>query len=287
MVAKISHPQYKFKKLFNEVLTSRKKYKNFYENIKADWVRQLDLYINVKGDPCSINPLKLRAYTKTKQEASQRKKSLVNLYLSDKRTSLFAVFKEMRDGHDLLFCPSCGDGGDPDTLDHYLPKDVFPELSILLMNLTPMCSKCQRIKKTEYLTKDGKKKFIHPYYDDIQEPIYHINFNEPYITPTFIFTTHIALDKEPARLALAHANGLNLERRLNNFCRKKYFHLLKLAKKCRKTKKNQLLPIIECRLMQEEMEKAINCWEAVFYRSVLSDDCLMDYLVNGKLPKKI
>ena len=97
----------------------------------------------------SINPLKLRAYTKTKQEASQRKKSLVNLYLSDKRTSLFNVFKEMRDGHDLLFCPSCGDGGDPDTLDHYLPKDVFPELSILLMNLTPMCSKCQRIKKTE------------------------------------------------------------------------------------------------------------------------------------------
>ena len=50
-------------------------------------------------------------------------------------------------------------------LDHYLPKDLYPLLSVSTLNLIPSCSSCNTIKKT--LT--GKNQFIHPFFDEISD----------------------------------------------------------------------------------------------------------------------
>jgi hypothetical protein len=68
------------------------------------------------------------------------------------------------DIEDFSECPLCGIG-EPDTLDHYLPKDEFPEFSIFSKNLIPVCGPCNsNYKGLKWLDK-GKRIFIHTYYD--------------------------------------------------------------------------------------------------------------------------
>ena len=63
-------------------------------------------------------------------------------------------------------CPFCLIG-EPSTLEHYLPKDIFPEYSIFTKNLIPCCSKCNGLKGTKYSNIDGTRRIINYYVDNI------------------------------------------------------------------------------------------------------------------------
>jgi hypothetical protein len=60
-------------------------------------------------------------------------------------------------------CPFCG-FTDADTLDHYLPKAKYPQLSVLPINLVPSCSKCNKDKHTAIAT-TAEEQSLHPYFD--------------------------------------------------------------------------------------------------------------------------
>jgi hypothetical protein len=62
-------------------------------------------------------------------------------------------------------CPMCGQGR-VTTLDHYLPKAVFPEYSIFPANLVPACGPCNNKKRTLY-EDAGDAIFLHAYYDHL------------------------------------------------------------------------------------------------------------------------
>ncbi|MGB6212080.1 hypothetical protein [Pseudomonas mandelii] len=68
------------------------------------------------------------------------------------------------DIEDFDECPLCGIG-EPDTLDHYLPKDEFPEFSTFSKNLIPVCGPCNSSYKGLKWIANGKRIFIHTYYD--------------------------------------------------------------------------------------------------------------------------
>lgn len=61
-------------------------------------------------------------------------------------------------------CPLCGER-DVRTLDHYLPKESFPELAVFPANLIPSCSDCNKIKLTHVAGCHAEQTF-HPYFDD-------------------------------------------------------------------------------------------------------------------------
>lgn len=54
----------------------------------------------------------------------------------------------------------------PGTLDHFLPKDVFPTLSLLSANLIAACADCNHRKGT-LAEADPARQFVHPYLDVI------------------------------------------------------------------------------------------------------------------------
>lgn len=60
-------------------------------------------------------------------------------------------------------CPLCGQRP-VSTLDHYLPKSIFPSLAVTPYNLIPACSDCNKIKSDDVPT-NAKQQTIHPYYD--------------------------------------------------------------------------------------------------------------------------
>ncbi len=66
-------------------------------------------------------------------------------------------------------CPFCGIG-ETATLDHYLPKEKYPEFSIFPPNLVPSCGVCN-LRKND-LVVDGKTEvrlFLHPCFDPIPD----------------------------------------------------------------------------------------------------------------------
>jgi hypothetical protein len=64
-------------------------------------------------------------------------------------------------------CPLC-DQGRATTLDHYLPQSLFPEFSILPLNLVPACGDCNRNKSATY-AQAGVGLFLHAYLDQIPD----------------------------------------------------------------------------------------------------------------------
>jgi len=62
-------------------------------------------------------------------------------------------------------CPYCGIN-EPATLDHYLPKEKFPEFSIYPLNLIPICNVCNsKYKGAKFLSPAGGMLFMHSYFD--------------------------------------------------------------------------------------------------------------------------
>lgn len=61
-------------------------------------------------------------------------------------------------------CSMCNER-DPTQLDHFLPRELFPELSVLPENLIPCCSVCNHRKSTIYVDAAGDLVFAHAYKD--------------------------------------------------------------------------------------------------------------------------
>lgn len=66
-------------------------------------------------------------------------------------------------------CPFCGIS-ESSTLDHYLPKEKYPEFSVFPMNLIPSCAICNTRKRDRILDEGTNvRMFLHPCYDTIPD----------------------------------------------------------------------------------------------------------------------
>jgi hypothetical protein len=74
-------------------------------------------------------------------------------------------------------CPLCNQRT-VTTLDHVLPKTLYPIFSVTPFNLIPACADCNKIKDT-YRPSIPQEEILHPYYDDISPKQYlYAEFNE-------------------------------------------------------------------------------------------------------------
>ena len=98
------------------------------------------------------------------------KEHLKKLYKSDCN-----IVKKIRQHHSTFTsttkrvynnkCPYCT-LSEPDTIEHILPKDKYPEFAIHLYNLIPCCSKCNRHKSEAVSDQYGLPYTINFYYHD-------------------------------------------------------------------------------------------------------------------------
>jgi len=66
-------------------------------------------------------------------------------------------------------CPFCGIS-ESSTLDHYLPKEQYPEFSVFPKNLVPSCADCNTRKRDRILDEGTNvRMFLHPCYDVIPD----------------------------------------------------------------------------------------------------------------------
>lgn len=284
MVTKLLPPNEDSIDLICRVFAERATFRSFYDKLKPDLISQIQLYIQSQGNPSAVTPLNLADYTDNDDEASKRKKSLIGLYSPKEGKLPYLQLEEMRKKNGLVVCPSCGEPGRPRTLDHYLPKDIFPELSVVLINLTPMCDWCQGEKLTDYITQDGNKRYIHPYFDDVDRPLFSIEFNPPYVTPLISVSISNGLPEELQRLVSLHLEGIGFLDRFKEYFTTAFRNILRKAKECRAPGGISFRNLIQ-EFLDMASKNSKNSWDAVIYRSILADSNMMNYLESGELPE--
>lgn len=131
-----------------------------------------------------------------------------------------------RNEHKLEECPSCGNPFIPDTLDHFLPKEDWPEYSILPNNLVPQCRGCAPVKGDKYFCKkEGAALFLHPIYTGIlEEVMFKIDVQVDKEIATFSvsvgITNSVGVD-DKARIQ-RHMDKLAVNSRIQEFCVRQY-----------------------------------------------------------------
>lgn len=141
---------------------------------EAQWLAAYAAYRGVGGDPWHVAP----AGFQNPVAAAQRR-----LYETRKKGG---PIRRIRDTPNLLCCPLCG-SLTTDSLDHLLPKAVYPEFSIMRANLVPACTHCNAANKGDkHRGAQAPERFIHPYFDAFADGvIWQVRINPPYVAATF------------------------------------------------------------------------------------------------------
>ncbi|MCI1024771.1 hypothetical protein HWD96_21335 [Pseudomonas putida] len=282
MVAKIPKPDEDSIAVLTLVLGERVKFKKFYGRITPDLTARYQQYDDQKGCPSGMPPLVLRDYVDTDGEAVKRRTSLLGLYNPDEDKYPFKELEKLRKKNKLLACPVCGELGRPRTLDHCLPKTTYPEFAANLFNLVPACDWCQGEKLVDYKNAAGTRSFLHPYYDDVNQPLYSIKLQAPYLTPVISFEISNDLTLDLKNLVASHLEGIGFWERFKEYFESSYLNIIRMASETRAGGKVTVTTAIE-NGYSLEIGKGINSWDAVVYRSLLADPAVMDFLQNGKL----
>lgn len=162
-------------------------------------------------------------------------KALLIDYYSAAPAELSRLLVMRRSDTTLHECPYCGYPYTPDTLDHFIPKDEWPEYAFLADNLVPQCRGCAPTKGSHYFCEiKNSAKFIHPFYSDlISKLAFHIEVK--FIKPVPSFFVHFksigslsALEKQ--RLEL-HVEHLKIRKRIVSYCHRSFNHWLDLVRK--------------------------------------------------------
>ena len=279
MVIRLRHPVIDYEAFIDSVVFERQEGRNaaYFTAIKDDWKARTQDYLEHSGNPEKIKPWGLIV------KADGKKFS--NLYSSPKEGSIQGPLLQGLRERKLQICPACGEEGTPNTLDHYLPKDSYPEFAITAANLSPMCDICQGEKLAETLTSDDERIFVHPYYDEfLDEQIVELEFDKPLSFPPSVnLRPSSSLTAEQTALVSRHIGGLSLMRRYNHFFKDEYMRLLRLTSDIRADGQNLREQLVNFRRMASY--KSVNSWPHVFYAGVIADDELMAFLEAGDLPE--
>lgn len=277
MVVRLDRPTFLEEDLIDKVVSQRQGGKNnsYFNRIKNEWKLKVKDYLDAGGNPEFIKPWAEVATFKTR---------FLTLYSSPQEHSVQKPILEKLRERTLQICPACGEDGTPNTLDHYLPKNAFPEFSITTANLFPMCDICQGEKLEKTLSRADERLFLHPYFDNfLDKQIVKLAIMGPYKAPGLIaLFANPNLPIDARALVTRHLRELNIVARYSHFFREQYIHLLGSANDIREFGLNVREQIELFRRKSER--KSINSWAHVFYDSVLSNDSLIEYLSTADLP---
>lgn len=140
---------------------------------KVQWASSYQAYRSGCGNPWSITAAALP----DEVGAAQRK-----LYENRKSTARFNALR----GLQLPHCPMCGSAV-TGSLDHFLPKEAFPEFSVMAANLIPACSHCNSsVKGRTYKGDTSDEWMLHPYFDTVAKTnVWEVRVVPPYPAATF------------------------------------------------------------------------------------------------------
>jgi hypothetical protein len=280
MVMRLAQPATLDSDLIEQVVIERQAGGNaaYFTGIKPLWLSRIQDFRLHGGNPQFVPIWPGIDIHKTK---------FLTLYKSPKDDSVQKPILEALRSRKLQLCPACGEDGQPNTLDHYLPKDLYPEFAITPINLFPMCDICQGAKLAKTLNINNERLFLQPYFDDfLSAQAVELSIGRPFHAPRWInLLPHHQLTVQEGALVGRHLAGLNYALRYMRFFSDEHPRLLKLVNRSRESGQNVIQNLQNFR--DNAKDKSINSWGHIFYDGVLKNASFVRYLEIGKLPSYI
>lgn len=280
MVTKLDLPVKDSVELVKEIIAERSNGVNakFFAEIGGAWIEHVQAFLDAAGNPEVITIW---------DESVANPKPFLTLYNSPIEGHAHQIVLSAMREKKLQICPSCGEDGTPHTLDHYLPKAEFPHFSAIPANLSPMCDICQGHKLTDTLDKDDLRIFIHPYFDQfVAKRVLRLVIGKPYGAPhSFELVPMNGLKPDLEALLVRHVDGLRLQPRFVHFVKEMHGHLVRTVANIRALDQDVVQQLHSFRKLEAGRGK--NGWRHIYFASVLKDESLLDWLVNGRLPEFI
>lgn len=199
-------------------------------------------------------------------------------YYNKPPSKLATALSSRRNEHDLEECPYCGNPFSPDTLDHFLPKDEWPEFSIFPNNLVPQCRGCAPIKGSRFICPvAGTHLFLHPIYSSlISKTKFNITVTHTPATTKFAVSFHVPTSTSPDELKAitSHIKALKITDRAPTYCKSYLRHWQRLAA----LNYFDVRSAFNARLNEHPSENRHLNWKMAFFVGMLACDDAMDAL---------
>ena len=158
---------YASQQIFHEIgdeMRNGTKHKNAdnYKAFKTYVETQIDKYDNAIGK----TPIELEKLTPLWPGACEQKATAFNMY-STSREQIQKLRNDLKaiNGNGKVYkCPLCG-AASVYHLDHYVPRSIMPEFSVMPQNLIYLCKDCNEIKDNKWLDARNQRVIFNVYYD--------------------------------------------------------------------------------------------------------------------------
>lgn len=228
-------------------------------------------YISSDGNPWKIKPCHM---------ADELKVSLRSHYTNEikERLSFLSYYRNRLSPRVCLMCGGYGAG----TLDHYLPKNEYPEFSIFSKNLVPACS-CNTRRREIVKGDNTNQRIIHPYYDDFNDiRLYKIVFLGSLEDPVIDIDV-IDKDHDQSELIKFHMEEVLIKNKI-------IYWMIDLWSNLSTVPNNPLmvnirfdrLKVIDLPRLKREIKRLLdisdgsvgtkNSWNSIFYYGLLEDE---------------
>ncbi|MEH8158783.1 hypothetical protein Q7I24_06515 [Aeromonas veronii] len=250
---------------------------------KKDNVNQLKIIEQDLSDKFSdYNKIITNCDEKPEESEFLGHKDLLVNYYEHPPAALNRLVVTRRTEHGLLDCPFCGNPKEPDTLDHFIPKDDWPEFSINPNNLVPQCRGCAPTKSSKYYCEEDEVAiYLHPMYTDLLSKFRFkiaVEFSER--TGKVSFTLSLSkpqsIDSPSTERVVRHFRQLGLQKRVQLYCYREFNKWKGLLTK----RKFNIEEALNQRLTESSTQELGRNWKTALYIGILENRELVDYL-NG------
>lgn len=227
----------------------------------ASWLKTYVRYRAWRGNPWMVQSA---AFPALVQKAQRR------LYSSRASGGPLA---RIREALDLPCCAMCGSHHNG-TLDHFLPKQEYPEFSILPSNLVPACSLCNSGSKGGKIKgSTAQERFLHPYFDKLAvHPLWRARITGPFAAPTFtaVPLPHLGPAKK-ARVRF-HLGGL-ISKPFETYCAAQWKRLpaVLLVETGPAPTLHALRRAIRNELKRSAIAFGVNAWRTALLRGIIAN----------------
>ena len=245
-----------------------------FSSLATKWSEAYKKYRDHKGDPWQITHTAFSEPTGVLQGA---------LYDSQNQSQRIKAIRNIS----LASCPMCGSPV-TGTLDHYLPRENFPEFSVMAANLIPACTHCNSGKKRRIFKGSSiDERFLHPYFDTIAMfPIWFIKVLPPYRAATFqprVLPTVTGTSAKTVAFHLENVLGTQFRRSVERRWATLPEIIRNNAKQSGALSPSELKTFLAERSRDATVSCGQNSWETAFFRGLEIDNTVQAYVL-GVIP---
>jgi len=204
---------------------------------------------------------------------------LASLYNGEARSYGLAWIGRLRHEHELNHCPFCGSIFTCQ-LEHYAPREVFPEYMVLSWNLVPTCSLCNGRRNHHQNNPGAWHPLFHPYFEDLLHVHSLLAVDRKVINGDAVFTYDVKntdrLPKYVLERVLNHYAVCIHEEQFNSAIRREWRRALVAYRE------NITLPLDDFLASREnETMSGIGCnsWHTALYRTLRHSTALQSQFV--------